>query len=116
MNMELKVTGNRQTDPLSTPTTNQVADPVYEQQSTRMIWNRMYAPVCWSHIRTDGQVPVHECSLMFRIYGNPCEVGVASCLANRLSRPVEMPESKRPSDHFFTQKMAKQIQFIKIPN
>merc|ERR1711937_587969 len=63
---------------------------------------------------TDDQVPVQECSLMctrelnpvcgqfgdqFRIYGNPCELGVASCLTNGAVVQVDQSEMFQKSQN-----------------
>ena len=146
--VELKITGNRHTDPMTTPTTKQVAYPVNEQRPTPMICNRMYAPVCGSNWvtysnecmmkvdsmernlditklhdgecaaeHTNDQIPVQECSLMctrefnpvcgqfgdqFRIYSNPCELGVASCLTNGAVQQVDQSKCQNQNDRLTT--------------
>ena len=133
MNMELKITGIRHTDPLSTHTTNQVADPVYEQRSSRIIWNRMYAPVCGSHFRTALMVKFLSmsavwCSLVnstqFVIYSeiNSESMAILASLTLPLAlQTVQVDQSKCQNQNdrlttFSPKKVAKQIQLIKIPN
>jgi len=71
---------------------------------------------------TDEQVPVQECSLMctrefnpvcgqfgdqFRIYGNPCELGVASCLTNGAVVHVDQSKCQNENDRQTTFQLKK---------
>jgi len=71
---------------------------------------------------TDDQVPVQECSLMctrefnpvcgqfgdqFRIYGNPCELGVASCLTNGAVVQVDQSKCQNENDRQTTFQLKK---------